>query len=208
MTKQPALLLVHLLGAFLIARPAAAQSVPSLAWLNFNAILANPHQQAQNITAFGSAIHYPELQTAVGFGVEGGFTHGLGLGWGVRVDQVKHISREGIAVVGSASEPWERRQENTSVDIMATWLIPSRHDAMRVRVFGGPSLFHAAENQFTLYGHGYNAGADVAVFFSRYLGVGGAVRFNKGTAPLMVPQRDPAMEVGRLTLATGLRFRF
>ena len=40
------------------------------------------------------------------------------------------------------------------------------------------------------------------------LGVGGAVRFNKGTAPLMLPQRDPAMEVGRLTFATGLRFRF
>jgi hypothetical protein len=57
---------------------------------------------------------------------------------------------------------------------------------------------------------GWNAGAELSVFFSRFVGVGAGFRFNKGTVeidePLSLEEAD--LDVGHATISVGARVRF
>ena len=123
-----------------------------------------------------------------------------------------------------------------SIDFSAVYTIPLNR--VRIRVFGGGTYFHLSNqmvekvlytqsagvfvptNVVTITGFtqqepsgftfGFNVGADVAVFFTRTVGVGGGLRFNQGTVTLTDPLsgQDADFSVGHLVLGGGLRLRF
>jgi hypothetical protein len=130
--------------------------------------------------------------------------------------------------------PLERRDR--AVDIAAVFTVPTP-DAWRVRLFGGPTYFSVSQemvedigfNQlFDIFGlnlveidtftrrtvdgtaWGFNAGADVSYFFSRNVGVGAVVRFNRGTVTVDEPLTGNSadLEAGHTTVGAGLRLRF
>jgi hypothetical protein len=128
-------------------------------------------------------------------------------------------------------------RKDRSIDILAMYTVPTP-DPIRIRLFGGPTHFKVTQemvsdvffNQaFTLAGAntvditrseqqrvegsawGFNLGADVAYFFSRYIGVGGVVRFNKGTIEMEEEPLtgEPAeWKAGHTIVGGGLRVRF
>ena len=57
---------------------------------------------------------------------------------------------------------------------------------------------------------GFNAGADVAFFFTRHVGVGGVVRVNRGTVSVDDPLSSTAVDLtlGQTTIGGGLRVHF
>lgn len=57
---------------------------------------------------------------------------------------------------------------------------------------------------------GLNVGADAAYFFSRFVGIGGGVRFNYGTVKINEPlsESEGDLRVGTTTFVAGPRFRF
>ncbi len=57
---------------------------------------------------------------------------------------------------------------------------------------------------------GFNAGVDVGWFFDRYVGVGGLLRFNKGTVSLTDPFSGTGVDLkaGHVVFGGGVRFRF
>jgi hypothetical protein len=57
---------------------------------------------------------------------------------------------------------------------------------------------------------GFHVGIDVSGFFSRYVGVGGTVRFSRGRASVRDPLTNEEIElkVGQPELGGGLRLRF
>lgn len=107
---------------------------------------------------------------------------------------------------------------------------------LRIRVFGGPTYFkikqemigeirydqlviglsnavNITEGRFTEIegsGWGFNAGADVAYFFTNHVGVGGVVRFNSGNVTIDEPLsgEEAELKAGRTTFGAGLRLRF
>ena len=129
------------------------------------------------------------------------------------------------------------QRKDRSIDLLAVYTVPTP-DAFRIRVFGGPTYFKVSQqmvsdiyfNQtFNLLGGnivditrsdqqqvegsawGFNAGADLAYFFSRYIGVGGVVRFNQGTVEIeKEPLTEQAAEwkAGHTIVGGGLRLRF
>lgn len=140
------------------------------------------------------------------------------------------------ATAGSeTATPLERRDRN--VDIMLTYDLPTQ-SAWRVRVFGGPTFFRLTQQMVDVieYDHifnntglnlveitgfefseasgnsvGFNVGGDVAYFFTRHVGVGGVLRFNRGTVtidsePLSGESVD--LTAGHLSAGAGVRFRF
>jgi len=242
---------VCLAVAVLGGRPVFGQPAPFHAWLGANAIstTAGGRPQATWTRAVGGTSVSVEAtdqvrRRATGFGAEGGLTFGLGIGFGLRLERVTHAyaigfrllsahpTRSDLVATDADMTDSVFRRTTTSTDIMATWVVPTPHDSVLIRVFGGPTIFYASHetvsdagilrsfnnsgtiNTVTLNtanvsrqllaggGTGYNAGADAAFFFSRYLGVGAGMHFNKG----VVYQTD--LEVGRVTAAAGLRFRY
>jgi hypothetical protein len=148
---------------------------------------------------------------------------------------IPHPLLFGRAATGIGITDLLKRQDR-SVDIQAIYFIPTP-DAWMVRVFAGPSYFMMKEdrvgiinynqafnafgaNVITLTppttqevdgtGWGVNAGADVGFFFSRNVGVGGTVRFNKGTVTLEDPLSgiDVDRQAGHTNFGGGLRLRF
>jgi hypothetical protein len=151
--------------------------------------------------------------------------------------------------IGASNEV--KRQEY-ALDFMLNYMSDIGHH-MRVRVFGGPSYFfveqgviekvvfnetygpstiHAVEitdlttrsSNDTAWG--YNFGGDVSYFFSKHVGVGGGVRFNRGTVDdvaIRIPgvyysglpisfflagsASTEDLIVGHTTLAVGIRLR-
>ena len=112
-------------------------------------------------------------------------------------------------------------------------------DSWRVRVFGGPTYFKLKQdmvqdveftqsiNLVTLANTvtitdfrqeevdestwGFHVGGDVAYFFSRHFGVGGTVRFNRGTVTLdnePLSEEEGELKVGATIVGGGLRLRF
>ena len=59
-------------------------------------------------------------------------------------------------------------------------------------------------------GWGFHAGADVGYFFSRYAGVGGTVRFSRGSVEMAEPlsEKPAKMTTGGMQFGGGLRLRF
>lgn len=128
-------------------------------------------------------------------------------------------------------------RKDRGIDISAMYSLPTPDD-LRVRVFGGPTYFSIAqemvgrinyEQVFNLLGTnvvnittynaqevkgsawGFNVGADVAYFFSRHVGVGGVIRFSRGTVtidpePLSGGSAD--LDAGATIVGGGVRFRF
>jgi hypothetical protein len=128
------------------------------------------------------------------------------------------------------------KREDRGYDVSLIY-VPRTPDAWRVRVFGGPTFFTVKQQMvsdityhqvFNLLGFnsvdilryealtedgsgwGLHAGVDVGYFFSRYVGVGGVVRFNRGTVTVEDPLsgEDADLKAGHLTLGGGLRLRF
>jgi hypothetical protein len=133
----------------------------------------------------------------------------------------------------------EVQRTDNAIDVMATYTVPIAWPAVRVRVSGGPTFFSVEQamvrslsvsttitpptamitdiEDADAHGHGwgFNVGADVTYFFSRHVGLGGGVRFGKGTADVEFPtldekgfQQTAELDAGQLTWALGMRFQF
>jgi len=234
---------------------ASAQEAPHGAWLDINFVSMTPAQGEQSYAdsyrlysetaVVASGI--PALGRAIGGQFTGGFAFGSGLGFGVQFKRAKWSYDAGMAisiphplvfgrsasdvdVTGSSLD-----RTDTSVDFQLNY-VPKTPSAVRVRLFGGPTLFHAKQDMVSQVYYqqatfltlnavniasferetasgsawGLNAGADVAWFFSRYVGVGGGVQLNKGTVTVDDPLTETAVDlnVGATTVGAGLRLRF
>ena len=116
--------------------------------------------------------------------------------------------------------------------------VPARSEQFSLRFFGGPSYFRVQQdtvedisftqsaspfsrlNVVTVTGFqgreiegtgwGFHAGADVSVYFSRVLGVGGMLRFSKGSVEVFDPLSELThdLDAGGVQAGGGLRLRF
>jgi hypothetical protein len=130
------------------------------------------------------------------------------------------------------------QRRDQSFDLSAGYTMLPASTRVRVHLFGGPTYFHlssemvdtvyytqdasrvvpinaAAVSSFTQTkvtgsGFGFHGGADVSVFFTRYVGVGGGVRVNRGTVAVVDPLnlQSVNLTVGHTEVGGGLRFRF
>jgi len=123
-------------------------------------------------------------------------------------------------------------RSDLALHLAAQYLMPVS-DKLEVSLFGGPTYFRVNQdvvgnvetNETFPYdvaqyagatvsrehaSHvGFNAGTDVALFFTRTLGVGGLVRFSQGTVQLPSPSGGTAsVKVGGLQLGAGVRMKF
>ncbi len=123
------------------------------------------------------------------------------------------------------------RQEH-AVHVQLRWFAPVP-GPVQFALFGGPSFFFvdqdlvtavtfthsfpfdtasfssAATRSYSESATGYHVGADAAVFFSRYLGIGGLVRFSRASVDFTSEDGGQfATDVGGLHLGGGLRMRF
>ena len=120
-------------------------------------------------------------------------------------------------------------REETAIHVHARWGIPVSQ-SVEVALFGGPTFFSVSQafvtgidfdqaypyDTATLTGAmtrtedgstiGFNVGADVSVYFSRWVGVGGLIRFSRSEVDL--GDRPTTIAVGGLHTAAGLRLRF
>lgn len=134
------------------------------------------------------------------------------------------------------SETLERRDRG--IDVYAAF-IPHTPDAWRIRLFGGPTHFTVTQemvegvrynqvfnpltgaNVVDITTHtnktvedsawGFNVGADVSYFFSKYVGVGGVARFNRGTVKIAsepFTTESTELKAGHTAVGGGLRLRF
>ena len=141
------------------------------------------------------------------------------------------------------SQPSTLVQRERSVDVHARWMA---HQSERVTlsVFGGPTVYRARidaagvqtrEEEYSFEDSpvigivafqrrpttvGYGVGADLAVFFSRHVGVGWLVRYNRASSTIataddgffatVLEQRGIMTDIrfGGANVAGGLRFRF
>jgi hypothetical protein len=142
-----------------------------------------------------------------------------------------------LATAGTTTATSLARQDR-SLDISAVYTVPIRDDRLRVRIFGGPTYFHLTNNMVETIGYnqvanvlvplnfvavtsftqkevsgsalGFNVGADVSWFFTRHVGVGGGLRFNRGIVTLLEPLsgHNADLTVGGPEFGGGLRLRF
>jgi hypothetical protein len=118
------------------------------------------------------------------------------------------------------------RREETAVHVNAVFFAPVGKK-LQLLVFGGPSFFTAKQTvvgslnyaetypydttNFTSAGVrqekeskvGFNVGADVGFYFTKYIGVGGIVRFSKAT----IPFGPGDLDVGGAEVGGGVRIR-
>jgi hypothetical protein len=133
-----------------------------------------------------------------------------------------------------AAETLDLAREERSVHIHAAWLIDLPIDKFDMRVMGGPSYFNLtqgvvtgvvvseagsppfqavnvdriATGQVIKNAWGGHAGVDVSYMFMPSVGVGGFVRFARGTVSLPTGDTDVSVTVGGLQIGGGARFRF
>jgi outer membrane protein with beta-barrel domain len=117
--------------------------------------------------------------------------------------------------------------------------VPLRTDRLVIRLFGGPSYFRVRQdlvsdisyvqvaplfsraNDVTVTGWdgnsevagsgwGFNAGADLGVFFTRVVGIGAVVRFTQANVDLADPlsETNVTMKAGGLQVGGGIRLKF
>jgi len=122
------------------------------------------------------------------------------------------------------------RHSEMAVHVQAAWVIPAGKK-MLVTIGGGPSVFSVAQSLVSgvrwsdAYPYdsvqvtgadsqdarksaiGFNAGADVAYFFSKTVGVGGCVRYAAATAQLGGKSGSLSVDVGGFQAGFGLRIR-
>ena len=140
----------------------------------------------------------------------------------IHYDRLRDVSGSGAGLA----------KTEIGLHLQAMWLIPLTK-RLSVTVFAGPTAFAVerdiiigVETQET-YPYdtaefkgvsaksvsdstvGFNAGLDFGFYFSRHIGVGGLLRFSRGTVYLDVPQAEAlSVETGGLQSTVGLRIRF
>ena len=142
----------------------------------------------------------------------------------------------GTATAGDVTNEDLERRERT-IDFSVQWAAPL-NQRITIRMFAGPTLHYVDQdmvsnvgfaptfdltgtiNGVAITGHeqtrvqasavGFHVGGDVALFFSRHIGVGVGVRSNHGAVDITDPlSNEPAeLSLTRFTLSTGLRLRF
>ena len=138
--------------------------------------------------------------------------------------------------VGVTSTELERTEG--AVNIQLAVVPPVASDRISLRLFAGPTYFRLSRQmvedvrytqQFAVLsstniisivgfdarvvegtGWGFHAGADVGYFFSRYAGVGGTLRFSRGSVEMAEPlsEKPAQMTTGGVQFGGGLRLRF
>ena len=123
-------------------------------------------------------------------------------------------------------------REETAVHIQAQWVIPVS-DVVEVAVFGGPTFFtveqdlvsginftdifpfetatfvSASVQQQSESAVGFHVGADIAVYFTPNVGVGGLVRFSRATVDFSsIDGGTVSADTGGVHVGGGLRLRF
>lgn len=117
-------------------------------------------------------------------------------------------------------------REETAVHLDAVYFAPVSRK-FEVLLFGGASFFSAKQTVVTAINYaeafpydtvsftsatvsqekeskvGFNVGADVGFYFSKYIGVGGIVRFSRASVPFSLGDRD----VGGAEVGGGVRIR-
>ena len=175
------------------------------------------------------SLNYPEWSgSGAGMAISGGIGLGGGFGLAGRVDALSRDRRSpDYSVSLSVPSPHFPRtyaydsvpapaleRRDLSFDLSAVYTFPST-DWVRVRVLGGPSYFHVADemveqvrytqtasasapvnevvisslviSEVTASTWGYHAGMDVSGYFQRHLGIGGLLRFSHGTVNVPNP---------------------
>ena len=121
-------------------------------------------------------------------------------------------------------------RKETAMHVQALWVIPAGRAV--IALFGGPTFFtvpqdlvtdvtfnqtypyteatfagthRQAQSGSTIGGH---AGADIAFYFSSWVGIGGMARFSRGSVDLASGGNTIAIAVGGVQTSGGLRFRF
>lgn len=196
-----------------------------------------------------SSVFYPPLpdvtDLALGVGVRISDT----VGFGAKLDLQNYDSTPAFTLslpspyffntpgvdVAVATDPVTRRDRAVDLHVVFT---PRSPDAVRVRLFAGPTIFHVRNemvedlrysqfasqffrvNTVSITGFmaqevggaalGVNAGADVAWFFVRHVGLGGGVAFNRGRKTVIDPLSGESIDLrlGHVSIGAGLRLRF
>ena len=133
-----------------------------------------------------------------------------------------------------AAQTLDLTREERSAHIHVAWLIDLPIEKLDVRVMGGPSYFNLTQDVVTgvvvseaggppfesvnvdriatggliRNGWGGHAGVDVSYMFMPAAGVGGFVRFARGTVNLPVGDTSVSVTVGGVQVGGGARFRF
>ena len=129
--------------------------------------------------------------------------------------------------------PASTDRTDTQINIFGLVLVEPIANRVMVTVFGGPTIFRVRQelvsgiNAIEAYPYdapvferhlksednvaalGFNIGADVAVFFSRYVGAGGTLRFTRATLDFRSADNDIlSTKAGGIYVGGGVRFRF
>ena len=124
-------------------------------------------------------------------------------------------------------------RDELAVHVQARAMLPLQSERMQVAVYAGPSFFRVKQDVLTRVGYteaypydsitsgpgqssnvsksktGFNAGADVAYFFTRQVGVGGTAQYAGTTIELPSAGGDNVdAKVGGFQVGGGLRLRF
>jgi hypothetical protein len=149
------------------------------------------------------------------------------------------ISNAATTTSGVTRTELERAEGGFNIQLAVVPRLPKvMGDRTRVRLFGGPTYFRLSRQmvdavrytqQFGVFtsvnlvsivgadasvvegtGWGFHAGADFDYFFSRYAGVGGTLRFSRGTVDMAEPLSETTAEMttGGVQFGGGLRLRF
>ena len=124
-------------------------------------------------------------------------------------------------------------QSERTTHIQAAWVFPMpNYPQLDITLFGGPSFFHVSRStlsgvtlsetappftsvtagarteDFSGNGWGGNVGADVTYNIANGFGVGGFIRFSKGSITLPLLTQEVSLSVGGLQTGGGLRLSF
>jgi hypothetical protein len=124
-------------------------------------------------------------------------------------------------------------REERAVHVQARALLPTQSSHFQAAVFGGPSFFTVTQDVLNQLGYaeaypydsvtatngqsanvstskvGFNAGADIAYFFTRQIGVGGIAQYAGTTMKLDSAGGDTVdVKIGGFQVGGGLRLRF
>lgn len=154
--------------------------------------------------------------------------------------RIPHPTRFNAHAEDSTFTDSELQRTEGTIHVQAMFVAPMQNDRVRLRFFGGPSYFRLTmdgvsairyEQQYQPFGPGnvvditrfdaveiedtgwgFHAGADVSVFFTRVFGVGGVVRFARGTIEVddarLLADEPFDVKTGGLHLGGGLRLKF
>jgi hypothetical protein len=249
MTRIPSALIIAVVAAVVISRPAAAQT-------NERIFISVDGTYQSGTKDFNDGASFPlyaetatfttgyHLKPGPAFNIAGSGRVMRQLAVGIAVSR---YSRETpIAVLASLPHPFffnrarplsadvtGMYREEHAVHVQLRALLPSQSPHFQVAVFGGPSFYTVTQDVLNQVGYteaypydaitptngqssnvstskvGFNAGADIAYFFTRQLGVGGIAQYAGTTIKLDSAGGDTVdAKVGGFQVGGGLRLRF